>query len=386
MKYYLYEEKTNHYLLPLSYFKHISDLKIGTKSLFEKWDNFLPSVEKIGRYYITEKKVTDEAIFINARVLANKKLTDLVKNLEENSVLLDNQRVIAFRSKDPERDKEGFIDLSQFSKFKSHKIEADYLEYPWDLIEYNISEISKDLSEFKFNNVKNTDATILNEENVYIDENVQILPGVVINAEKGPVIIEKNVKIGANSYLEGPLFIGANCEIRHISKLWNSSIHHTCKAGGEISNSIMFEYSNKVHDGFLGHSILGSWTNLGAGTNVSNLKNNYKPIRMMYFNEIIQTDSQFLGLIFGDHSKAAINSTFNTGTVVGVNTNIFGTGIPNKMVQSFIWGGIENYDVYHLEASKKVANSVMKRRGLDFDQKMDSLFDNVFKLVQRLEY
>jgi UDP-N-acetylglucosamine diphosphorylase/glucosamine-1-phosphate N-acetyltransferase len=386
MNSYLFEENTNHFLLPLSYFKHISELKLGTKSLFEKWKHYIPALDKIGRYYLTDKIVQEEALFINSRVIANQTLFDKIKKIEENTVLLDGKIVVAFRGKKPKRDKEGFIDLEQFSEFKSQFVKSTYLSYPWDLINYNISEITEDLSRFAYLNKGSNACTIINDKNVFLSENITMLPGVVINAEKGPIIIEENVKIGANSYLEGPLFIGKDSEIRHLSKLWNSSIHQTCKAGGEISNSIMLEYSNKVHDGFLGHSILGSWANIGAGTNVSNLKNNYKSVVMMYFNDVINTDSQFLGLIFGDHSKAAINSTFNTGTIVGVNTNIFGTGVPNKMVQSFIWGGIENYDVYHLDASKKVANAVMKRRGIEFDETMDTLFDSVFKLVQRLEY
>ena len=251
---------------------------------------------------------------------------------------------------------------------------------------YNSTELRADTKRFNLESIKVQESvTLLNKNQIFISSDAQIYPGVVINAEKGPVIIDRNAIINANSYLEGPLYIGVNTEIKPLSKIYNSSIHHTCKAGGEISGSVMLEFCNKGHDGFLGSSILGSWTNIGAGSNTSNLKNNYGLVEIHYFNERIKTDTQYLGTILGDHSKVAIQTRFNTGTIAGVQSNIFNETIPPKWIPSFSWGN-SGETRYELGRSIETAKTVMARRNVAFDSKSESLFKKVHELALKKEH
>jgi len=386
----LFEDKHSHYLLPLSYFKHFSELKVGCLTIREKWERKAYTVSRSGRHYLTDnsKLNTSDTLWVSGRILPNASFIKQLEELEENSALVSDNFILAIRSKDtPELDSAGFLSDSNKQNYTCTTIEKPaMLCYPWDVMSYNHSELEEDLAYYKFQTKAYVGVHLLNEPNVYIHETAEIQPGVVINAENGPVVINEHAKIGANSYLEGPLYLSKKVEVRPFTSVKDSAIHYHCKIGGEISGSVMYDYSNKVHHGFLGNSVLGSWTNLGAGTTNSNLKNNYSNVSMMYFNDIIKTDTQFLGLIFGDHSKAAINTTFNTGTIVGVNTNIFGGGIPPKLVPSFIWGGIDSFEKYNIDKAKTVAKAVMDRRNIEFDDTVDALFNNVYQHVLDVEY
>ncbi|MFQ5584711.1 MAG: hypothetical protein ACE5GL_09785, partial [Calditrichia bacterium] len=209
---------------------------------------------------------------------------------------------------------------------------------------------------------------------------------VVIDAENGPVWIDEDAVIMANAVLEGPIYIGKKSRIKIGAKLYeNTTIGPVCKIGGEVEGSIIQGYSNKQHDGFLGHAYLGSWVNLGADTNNSDLKNNYGMIRVLLNGKPVNSGKRFLGLMMGDHSKTAINTMFNTGTIVGVNCNIFGAGMPPKFVPSFSWGGAEGIADFILDKAMHIAKNVMARRNVEFTHRDEQLFKEVRRYSSKIE-
>jgi UDP-N-acetylglucosamine diphosphorylase/glucosamine-1-phosphate N-acetyltransferase len=258
----------------------------------------------------------------------------------------------------------------------------------WDLIRENGSEIVKDIDHLKKENLEFIDSkkfngiNIINNEEVLISKNVIIKPGVVIDASNGPVYIDEYAFIYPNAVIEGPVCIGESAKIKAGASIYeNVSIGKLCKIGGEVEDSVILSYSNKQHAGFIGHSYLGSWVNLGADTNCSDLKNNYSTVKVQLNGKAVDTESQLLGVIIGDHSKTAINTMFNTGTVVGFSCNIFGAGFPDKYIPSFSWGGSESLSTYDLDKSIATAKIVLNRRDEKFLPANEELFVNIFNLT-----
>jgi UDP-N-acetylglucosamine diphosphorylase/glucosamine-1-phosphate N-acetyltransferase len=238
----------------------------------------------------------------------------------------------------------------------------------WDMIHFNPQAIeidirnNKDLKNF---NSKNFPGVFwMNEEQLFIGKNVSIAPSVVLDATKGSIVIDDGVTIQPHVSITGPVFIGKNSLIKAGAKIFGgTSIGHFSKIGGEIENSIVQGYSNKQHDGYLGHSYIGEWCNLGAGTNTSDLRNDYGNISVKIEGEVIDTGLMFVGLLMGDHSKSAIGTQFNTGTAVGVHCNVFGAGFPPKWIPNFSWGGAQKIMKQDKEKALEVAKIVMERRG-----------------------
>jgi UDP-N-acetylglucosamine diphosphorylase/glucosamine-1-phosphate N-acetyltransferase len=212
------------------------------------------------------------------------------------------------------------------------------------------------------------------------------MPGVTINAEHGPVWLDQDATVMPHAVLEGPLYLGKNSIIKTGAKIWeNTTIGPMCKVGGDVEESIILAYSNKQHEGFLGHAYLAEWINIGADTNNSDLKNNYGEITVFLNGYPVNTGKQFLGLIMGDHSKTAINTMLNTGTIVGVNCNVFGSGFPPKFIPSYSWGGEIGLREYQFEKAIETARSAMKRRQRDFTEKDLRLFEETKKMAKDIE-
>ena len=217
----------------------------------------------------------------------------------------------------------------------------------------------------------------------FIGKNVEIKPGVVLDASTGPIFIEKNVTIFPNAVIQGPFYIGQSSKIKSSATIYpNVSIGNVCKVGGEVEDTIIHSYTNKQHSGFLGHSYLGSWINLGADTNNSDLQNNYGSIKVQINGRHIDSGKQFVGLMMGDHSKTAINTMFNTGTVVGFSSNVFGAGFPPKYIPSFGWGGSESMKEYKLVKALETAKAVFVRRNRNFSAEDENLFEYIFNLTK----
>ncbi len=291
-------------------------------------------------------------LFINGRIVAPENLAEIISpTLSEDKVFKSSGTVAAARvSGDKLKtilDKD-VLSSADFDGIPSEEVELTCAEYLWDLVYLNGEELKKDIAFLSAKNkIKGTKlekdkyagVNFINPEQVFISENVNIKPGVVLDASKGPIYLDKDVFIFPNAVIEGPVYIGESSQVKSCATIYeNVSVGKVCKVGGEIEDSIIMSYSNKQHSGFLGHSYLGSWVNIGADTNCSDLQNNYGTIKVQVNGRHIDTGRQFVGLMMGDHSKTAINTMFNTGTVVGFSCNVYGEGFPSK-IYFIVWLG-----------------------------------------------
>jgi UDP-N-acetylglucosamine diphosphorylase/glucosamine-1-phosphate N-acetyltransferase len=345
--------------------------------------------------YLVNKIEDTECLFINGRIIAPENLSELLPlRTAEDKVFVNEETVIAaYLSGAHLQNKINYLkDLFSVSDFNGLPIKILDLKctnYLWDLINYNGNQIVDDfnylINSTEENHLEKIESSvhILNKKNVFIGNNVTIRPGVVFDASNGPIIISDEVFIYPNAVIEGPCFIGESSKIKSAAVICrNTSIGKACKVGGEVDQSIFMDYSNKQHSGFIGHSYIGSFVNLGADTNNSDLKNNYSKIKIQLSNKEINSGSQFLGLMIGDHSKSAINTMFNTGTVVGFSCNIFASGFPGKYVPSFTWGGDDSSKTYDVNKAIETARIVMNRRNIDFETKDELMINTIFDLTK----
>jgi UDP-N-acetylglucosamine diphosphorylase/glucosamine-1-phosphate N-acetyltransferase len=331
---------------------------------------------------------TENCLFLNGRFILGEKLPapasqNLVwkKDGEVAAAWISGNRLSALA-----KIKDGIIPTSWFEGLPVEEIDGTFIRYPWDLVHHNPEQIKKDFAFFNrggqilgkiYPNV-----TLLDEKNIYIAAGAKIKPGVVLDAEDGPIYIDEGATIMANASLQGPLFVGAKSAIKMGAKIYEgTSIGEVCKIGGEVEESIIHSYSNKQHEGFLGHAYLGQWVNLGADTNNSDLKNNYGTVKVYVDGEMVDSGSLFVGLTMGDHAKCGINTMFNTGTVVGVMSNVFGAGYPDKFIPSFTWGGIESMETYEIDKALEVTRRVMARRKMALSAAQEKMLRQVFEMT-----
>lgn len=369
---------------PLTYTHTVSELRRGFYTLIESLEgenvviHSRPDLAPILRERYPHMKVNDaketvETILINARVKEPHKIIDyLIKHRKDHVHIGSGEAVIAARTtkglppKMIEKISSGDVidikptEASDFSLYTSL----------WNIIHENPSALESDAPHitgcFQFNSKNYPGVFALNDTAIRIGTNVSIAPSVVLDGTKGGITIDDGVVIQPHSSIIGPVYIGKNSLIKSGSKIFGgTTIGPMCKVGGEIENSIILGYSNKQHDGYLGHSYLGQWCNLGAGTNTSDLRNDYGNVSVKIENQTIDTGSMFVGLLMGDHSKSAIGTQFNTGTVVGVHANVFGAGFPPKWLPNYSWGGAQIMKRQSVDKALEVARIVMKRRGVD---------------------
>ena len=405
MEYWLYEDNHWKNFLPLVYFRPIWQLWIGASTLVEKWQTELPIAGYWTRRYLHEilfekafpsKKLVkkEDILFINARVWPPELNKADLEQLKPGEVLTHNEDVIAFRGGSNFQNvlEDGVIHNERILEQATQTIScnARVFQYIWDFIDVIGEAIHYDLqgrSGIHETAKLHSTVTLIHESGITIGANTHIGANVVLDASDGPIGIGDGVKIMHNSVIQGPAYIGAGSTIKIGAKIYeNTSLGPVCKIGGEVEGSVVQGYSNKQHEGFLGHAILGSWVNLGADTNNSDLKNNYGEITVFLNGTPVNTEKRFLGLIMGDHSKTGINTMFNTGTIVGVNCNIFGAEMPPKFVPSFSWGGsTAGFQDYLLEKAIEVARIVMHRRKVQFTDKTRKLFEAVYQLSKVVE-
>ncbi len=406
MKVVLFEDEYYIQLLPLVYFRPVWELRCGALSLVEKVIRYLSLSSSISfrarryleQYYLPRQSLyeskAEDVFFLNGAVVANPELAMALTHLPDGHCLVSNDRVVAFRDKGEIRkylNNDGVVITQRVREaLQEEVLELPVLRYLWDAIDHNGPEIERDFRSFAragfIAGRVDPGVVLLEEQNMHIDTGAVIKPGVVLDAEEGPIWIDRGALIMPNSVITGPAYIGPESRIKIGAKIYPAtSIGPVCKMGGEVEGSIIQGYANKQHDGFLGHAYLGCWVNLGADTNNSDLKNNYGTIRVMLNGREIDTGKRFLGLMMGDHSKTAINTMFNTGTIVGVSCNIFGAEMPPKFVPSFSWGGATRMVDYDLEKSIQVAKIVMERRKVTFGEKEERLFRAVYRFSSRIE-
>jgi UDP-N-acetylglucosamine diphosphorylase/glucosamine-1-phosphate N-acetyltransferase len=281
------------------------------------------------------------------------------------------------------------LDLSALTGVPVVEVEATLVQYPWDLILVNATQIVDDFSLLmkrekgvaRKGDVHKS-AVLVGKKNIGIGRKSSVGPGAVLDASAGPIYIGNDVKIHSTAVIEGPCFVGDGSSIKIGAKIYGgTSIGPVCKVGGEVVESVLHSHVNKQHDGFLGHSYLGMWVNLGAGTTTSNLKNTYGTVKVHIGGELVDSGKMFVGLIAGDHVKTGINATLDTGTVIGVGSNLYGTAIPPKFVPSFSWGTADRLVTNDVDKSLSVAAKVMSRRNVTMSSAYEELFRNVFAMT-----
>ncbi len=382
---------------PLTLTRPLDDLRIGIFTIREKWikvlkpDHWARQVDDyLSQLFPTGKIVeTSDYIWINSRFLPNSELNISIQSLKPGHALTKNGQLIASRVT-----AEDSNSLLESKKLPTGSIETEVdfepiaLENVWDLLSHNTLQIAFDIKLLpaSFEKATKFDPSVIlrNTDEIYIHESATVEPGCIIIAEDGPVYIGENTRIEAGSIIKGPSAICHKAEIKMGAKIFKgTTIGPVCKVGGEINNCIFHSYSNKAHDGFAGNSVIGEWSNFGAATNISNLKNNFSKVRLPNWDtgEMSDKGVQFMGAVFADFSKTAINTSLNTGTVCGVSSNIFCTGFPPKVIPSFTWLG-DDTQVYEFDKAVEAMRAMMQRRGVELSQE----YINMMRFIFNLEY
>ncbi len=387
MNYILFDGPSRNNLLPFTFTRPVADIRVGILTIREKWEAYLKSTTTtITEDYLSDKYPMvemEENVMINASVLPNVELVKAIKGLKENQAIFKGDDVLAFFTKEEQDD----ID---FDTFEVTEFTPDILTivHTWDIFSKNGQAIQEDfdlITKGKTSNPIPDSNNIIAPENIFVEAGAT-LEFVTLNASKGPIYIGKDAEIMEGSIIRGPFALCEGATIKMAAKIYGpTTIGPKSKAGGEINNAVLFANSNKGHDGFLGNSVLGEWCNLGADTNTSNLKNNYAEVRLWDYQTegFAKTGLQFCGLMMGDHSKCGINTMFNTGTVVGVSANIFGSGFPRNFVPSFSWGGSGGFSTYLTKKAFEVAQIVMDRRNQEFTEQEQAILEHVFEATKK---
>ncbi len=366
------ELKTQQSLLPFTFTRPHSHIRCGIFTIAEKWQNaFLNSTisylcmdKMLAKKFPTHNESLN--LYINSAFLPNPAWVKHIHQLSPNSGLMYQNKLVAYLT-NTRFSIEELQDL-ETNKCMSITDHISKITKKWHIFELNASEIKSDITYIKLHNknigVNDSFSKCYNPENIFVEEGAKVYAS-VLNATNGPIYIGKNAEVQEGTLIRGSFALCQDSVTNMGTKIRGDvTIGPGAKVGGEISNSVIFGYSNKAHDGFLGNSVIGEWCNLGADTNTSNLKNNYSPVSLYDYstNQFENTELQFCGLMMGDHSKCSINTMFNTGTVVGVNANIFGANFPPKQIPSYAWGGSDGFEKYNFEKAIEVAKVVYQRR------------------------
>lgn len=384
MNYILFDGNVRNRLLPFTFTRPVADIRVGILTIREKWEHYLGfTTTTLTEDYLSSRFSFLELknnIFINSSFFPTENIANIVKGLTENQALFYQDEPIAFFATEGQ---EVNFDTFDVISYTHHDVRR--IENTWDIFSMNGEAIKRDfkmLTENKISQPIPEGVWVKNPENVFIEEGAEI-NFCTLNASEGPIYIGKNATVMEGALVRGPFALCEGAALKMGAKIYgDTTVGPHSKVGGEVGNSVIFGYSNKGHDGFLGNSVIGEWCNLGADTNTSNLKNNYAEVRLWNYETegFARTGLQFCGLMMGDHSKCSINTMFNTGTVVGVSANIFGSGFPKNFVPSFTWGGATTYKT---EKAFEVAKMVMARRGIEFTEEDAEILRHVFEITAK---
>lgn len=382
-------------LLPLTYTKPICELRVGILTIREKWEKYLDaSASFITQSFLSEKypiEIHDENLIINSTTLPNQKLVNMIKDLKPNTALVDGDELLAARILRPEfeklmtnqlKDEVESINIADVTGIPERLVK------PWDIFRLNGVEMERDfelITQGRQSQPIHESNRVMGSEKIFLEEGAKVQLA-TLNATTGPIYIGKNAEIMEGSVVRGGLAMCESSVLKLGAKIYGpTTIGPHSKVGGEVGNSVFIGYSNKGHDGYMGNSVIGEWCNLGADTNTSNLKNNYSHVRVHSYEKLGQIDTglQFCGLIMGDHSKCGINTMFNTGTVVGVNANIYGAGFPSKFIPSFSWGGADGLQTYRFAKAMDTAQKVMARRSIELTDVDTEILKHVMEISEK---
>lgn len=394
VKIYLFDStETHENLLPLSFTRPIADFRCGIMTLREKWEHYISAdygylpVDYLQDKYGSVADPNEEAIFIAGNILAREELKPIIKNLKSGEGLKKNNNKLLFR---------GTLNQFESTEWKEIDYEGEIptLNFVFDIFINNPEEIKRDFALITrgrtskpipecIRKLETTDGT--GDDKIFIEEGA-IVECATINVTEGPVYIGKNAVLMEGACIRGPFALCEEAEVRMGAKIYEgTTIGPHCKAGGEISNTVFFGYSNKSHDGYLGNAVIGEWCNIGAGVNASNLKNDYSLIRIWNYktHSFMRTDLQFCGLIMGDHSKIGVNCMLNTATVVGVGVNIHGAGFPRTFVPCFCEGSPSSgFSTVPLKKFLDVVERVMSRRNMAPSEEDVKMLKHIYEAHQ----
>ncbi len=410
MNLYIFEDDKYKNFFPITCTRPVYLMRAGILPVYKKIQNWfkaetfgficreqlaLDLAKKYPDFPVNIIKKGDEALLLlNGRVAKLGDLADKINSCKTSSYFLDKNNEIAavlFKYSSMETFPAVATGNDYLELFKSQKnnltsipTTAVMYNYNWEIMA-DIHESIKSDYELLKNSLKapsnlriHQNVNMVNQDSIYLGENVEILPSVVLNASAGPIYIDSNVRIESQVTINGPCYIGPNTVVM-AGKISGCSIGHTCRVGGEIEESIFHSYVNKYHDGFIGHSYVGSWVNFGAMTTNSDLKNNYSNIRVTLNGETIDTNSMKVGSFIGDHTKFGIGTLLNTGIHIGVSCNIYGGGlITDKEIPSFSWGNTGNYVTYEYDKAIDTAKKVYERRSQFMSDAEQEILKSVF--------
>ncbi|PKP31472.1 MAG: glucose-1-phosphate thymidylyltransferase [Bacteroidetes bacterium HGW-Bacteroidetes-16] len=387
MNYILFDSFGRDSLLPFTFTRPVADIRVGILTIREKWEFYLKSAtSSLTQQYLNPKfpiQKEKDNLLINGSVFPTTRLVKKIAELEPGQILAKGEIIIAMR-----------VEESQIDDFASQEIDSTIeweeemvkLNENWEIFSFNPTAIVEDFKLItagrKSQPLSKTNFVTGDPKLIFLEEGARS-EFAFLNTTDGPIYIGKEAEIMEGSKVRGPFALCEHAHLKMDAKIYGgTTVGPYSKVGGEVSNSVIFGYTNKGHDGFLGNSVLGEWCNLGADTNTSNLKNTYDIVRLWSYDKesFVSTGLQFCGLIMGDHSKSGINTMFNTGTVVGVSCNLYGAGFQRNFVPSFSWGSPSGMKSYNFTKAVQVAEAVYKRRNKEFDQKEKDIFEFLYNL------
>lgn len=374
-------------LLPLTFTRPVAGLRVGILTIAEKWEKYLGVQPSYATEPYLNKKfslaLTSDNLWINGALCPDPPLVKAIENLKKEEGLTKNGKVIALRTAADEIPE---VLQGRMQEFPGTVTLVDQL---WKIFQFNGSQIRQDYALItrgrKSSGITDRHTRSYGEENIFVEEGAK-MKGALLNAENGPIYLGRNSELHEGALIRGPF---ALCEGSHVNMgakvRGDTTVGPFSKIGGEVSNTVIFGYSSKAHDGFLGNSVIGEWCNLGADSNTSNLKNNYENIKIWNYGTqgFKDTGLMFCGVMMGDHSKCGINMMFNTGTVIGVAANIFGGGYPRTFIPSFAWGGAAGFSTFLFEKAMQTATRAMERRGLPLTDADREIYAEVFRLTSK---
>ncbi|WP_379090506.1 putative sugar nucleotidyl transferase [Pedobacter sp. UC225_65] len=382
----LFDDKSWLSLRPLTFTRPVADLRIGILTIAEKWAKYLnASFGFKTQAYLSIKYAPIQAgLSINGSVCPDQQLLDAILALKDNQVLVKGGVVIAYQTQDPTLDHHQALEKLTVVNYQQ---DFTHIVFPEHIFSNNHQELVKDFELL----TKGRSSGTLSSTNTFLGDQIFVEEGATaecstFNSLQGPIYLGKNTQVWEGCNIRGSFALCNNSQVKMGAKIYGkTTIGPFSRVGGEINNSIIWGYSSKGHEGYLGNAVLGQWCNIGADSNNSNLKNNYGEVKLWDYGQesFRETGLQFCGLIMADHAKCAINTMFNTGTVAGVSANIFGAGFPRNFIPDFAWGGVHGFEVYSLSKMLETAVKVYERRDTVLDTTETAILSHVFELTKQ---
>jgi len=386
----LFDDNAHQTLLPLTFTRPAADLRVGIMTIAEKWGKYLDlDFSYHTQPYLSAKfpiAIEDRNLFINGSVCPDEQLLEAIYKLHGNEALKQNGKLIAVKLN--ESDAKTFDANSKFDRDFEYAGSLVIITYPEDIFKNNDTELRKDFKVI----TKGRQSASLNSTNVIIGDDFFAEEGAIADCStfstlNGPIYLAAKSEVWEGTHVRGGFALDSYSQVKMGTKIYGATtVGPYCRVGGEINNAVIWGYSNKGHEGYLGNAVVGEWCNIGADTNNSNLKNNYAEVKLWDYTteRFRKTGLQFCGLIMADHAKCAINTMFNTGTIAGVGANIFGAGFPRNFIPDFSWGGPQGYEVYTLKKMFETTEKVFARRDhRKFNQIEQDILAKVFELTEQ---